>query len=173
MAIQIGRPKPTGDVVDALLECHERIRRFSATACRLAEAVDPEPAEVAAAAEGVRRYFVEALPRHVADEDESILPRLKGRNDEVDRELDEMAREHREHGAPLDRLIELCVALAQDPSKHAGLQTELGELASQLQAGFEVHLEREERVILPAMRTLLDEDERAAISQEMKDRRLK
>lgn len=171
MVIKIGRSKPAADVVDALLECHERIRRFADTACRLAEAQAPAAHDVAQAAEDVRRYFVEALPLHVADEDESVLPRLKGRDDLVDQALEAMAQEHRAHAPSVAELVEHCDALSAEPSRHSAIRAALGPLTSQLRQSFELHLQREEQVIFGAMRTLLGDAERAAIGEEMRRRR--
>src|SRR5262245_25640445 len=73
--IRLGtRARKESDVVDRLLECHERIRNFCALACRLAEGPPSEQAREAAAQ--LVRYFTVALPLHVADEEESIRPRL-------------------------------------------------------------------------------------------------
>ena len=78
MLLTIGRRRQAVDLPDLLLDCHERIRHFSTLAVRLAreDASDDERRGVAA---GVARYFEQALPLHVRDEDESILPRLRGR----------------------------------------------------------------------------------------------
>jgi hypothetical protein len=84
MYIQIGSPKESSDVVDLLLKCHERIRTFIGLACKLGKAQEPSVDEIRDAASRVSRYFSEALPLHVADEEESILPRLAGRNPEPD-----------------------------------------------------------------------------------------
>ncbi|HEX9400550.1 MAG TPA: hemerythrin domain-containing protein [Anaeromyxobacter sp.] len=54
-------------------------------------------------------YFTEALPLHARDEEESVLPRLHGRDSAVDAELAAMEREHREHGPPLEVLVRACL----------------------------------------------------------------
>jgi hypothetical protein len=116
MLIKLGARESGGDVVDALLECHERIRRFAALAVTLAEARAPGAEEVREAAGQVRRYFLEALPLHVADEDESIVPRLRGRDAEVDAALATMSAEHEGHRAPLAELVSTCAALEAAPA---------------------------------------------------------
>ena len=107
MLLKIGRAgaKETAeDAAGQLLDCHERIRRFTEMAIRLAAAGGaPEP-EVKDAATRVHRYFVESLPRHAEDEDRSIAPRLRQRASgerEVIEALDAIDREHREHEALL------------------------------------------------------------------------
>src|SRR5574341_1715069 len=97
MLVGLGTPGARSDAVDLLLECHQRIRSFLGLALRLGEAWAAEPAEVADAAARVHRYFALALPLHAQDEDQSIAPRLRGRDRAVDHELEIVAREHREH----------------------------------------------------------------------------
>jgi iron-sulfur cluster repair protein YtfE (RIC family) len=167
----IGKPRQAQDVVDLLLECHERIRGFTALARRLGGAAGVADAEVADAAAKVRRYFVEALPLHAADEEESLLPRLRGRDPAVDRELEAMHREHDEHQAILGRVVALCDALAADPSRHRELGPALAEAAGALERHFEAHLAREEEVIFPAVRRELGDSERARIAEELRARR--
>jgi hypothetical protein len=84
MAVHIGAPRPAAGAVELLLECHERIRHFARLALKLAGTRDLPPAEVAEAAAAVRRYFAEALPLHAADEEESMMPRLRGRDPAVE-----------------------------------------------------------------------------------------
>src|SRR5690606_27503113 len=79
MYVTIGKKNPKTDLIDALLECHERIRTFIDVAQRIATSPNAPPEEIREAATRVRRYFDEALPRHVADEEQSILPRLAGK----------------------------------------------------------------------------------------------
>src|SRR5690606_33889983 len=73
------RPKTAAqDLVDLLDECHQRIRRFLALAGEAAAHRGAPSSETAQACADVERYFKEALPLHVADEEESITPRLRG-----------------------------------------------------------------------------------------------
>jgi iron-sulfur cluster repair protein YtfE (RIC family) len=161
-----------GDLVDALLECHGRIRQMTAIARALVAAgPDRIDREVSEAAGRVRRYFVEALPRHVADEEESIRPRLRGREQVVDAAMAEMSADHHNHEAPVARLIELCSRLEVAPEALEAARGELDEVVRALESDFAVHLEREEQVIFPAIRRLLSSEEQAAIHGEMRARR--
>lgn len=171
MLTRLGKPPAHGDAVDLLLECHDRIRSFLAMARRLAEARGATPEEIAGAAGRVHRYFTQALPLHAEDEERSILPRLRGRDPEVDRELATMAREHAEHEVPLGALVRACAALAEDPGRHAALAPDVGAAAAELERHFAAHLAREERVIFPALRRLLGPDADAAVVGEIRARR--
>jgi hypothetical protein len=169
--VSLGQRRPTSDLRDLLLDCHDRIRSFTAMAQRLARG-DPAaaPEEVADAAGQVRRYFAVALPLHARDEEESILPRLRGLDPEVDRELDAMHAEHAGHEPLLARLVALCDALAAEPSRRAELGPALGQVADELAGHFAEHLGREERAVFPALGRLSD-GERAQIVAELRARR--
>ncbi len=171
MLTVLGKAPARGDAVDLLLECHDRIRSFLALARRVAEAGPAERDAIPEAATRVHRYFTQALPLHARDEEDSILPRLRGRDPEVDRALEDMAREHAEHEPPLARLTGACEALARAPDRHAALAPTIAAATGELEAHFAGHLRREEEVIFPAMRRLLDRAEDAAIVRELRARR--
>lgn len=171
MLMQLGRPAPAADAVGLLLECHERIRAFLALARRIAEAQAADRDAVLDAAERVRRYFTEALPLHARDEEESILPRLRGLDPAVDVELDAMAEEHRGHARPLGALVAACEEMARAPERLAELQPIVSRSAGELARHFEVHLAREETVVFPAIRRLLGPSADAEIVREIRGRR--
>ncbi len=171
MLTRLGGGAVAEDPVGLLLECHQRIRTFAALASRLAAAADAGPDEVRDAAQRVRRYFAEALPLHAEDEEESILPRLRGRDPALDEALATMAREHREHEAPLARVRAACRTLERDPAALPRVAGPLAAAAAELAAHFDQHLAREEAVIFPAMRRLLPASDDAAVVREMRARR--
>jgi iron-sulfur cluster repair protein YtfE (RIC family) len=168
---RLGTPAAPEDAVALLLECHERIRAFVALANRIAAALPRERGDVAEAAARVSRYFTQALPLHAADEEESILPRLRGRAPEVDAALAEMAREHRDHERPLAAVVAACDALAREPARLDELGPGLARAAAELDAHFATHLRGEESIIFPAMRRHLSREEDAAIVRELRARR--
>lgn len=171
MLVSLGAKKAPTDVVDMLLECHGRIRHFVGLAREVADAGGREPAQVAAAAGQVRRYFQEALPLHVADEEESLVPRLSGLDPALDEALAEMQSEHVAHLPGNVRLVELCAQIEADPSRLGELSAELGQLSLSLSHAFEAHLEAEEATVFPAVRARLSEGDRAAIAAELRARR--
>ena len=170
MYLKIGSPARDRDIVELLLDCHERIRSFLALAARLAAAAALSGVEVREAAERVRRYFAEALPLHAADEDDSIAPRLRGRSPEVDAALARMTAEHVDHQAHLAELTRLCEVLAREPEQHADLRHELAAVADTLHHELGAHLRHEEEVVFPAIRTLSAEDQQALV-EELRRRR--
>ncbi|MBI5432100.1 MAG: hemerythrin domain-containing protein [Planctomycetes bacterium] len=165
------RREEPGDVVELLLECHERIRRFAGLAQKLTRAKGSPDHEVRDVASAVRRYFDEALPLHVADEEESVLPRLTTRVPELAPALERMVDEHREHQHDLASLVMLCGDIADDPRVLDEKRGELAELAQRLGDDFERHLAVEEREIFPQIDARLPLDERKRMLAELRARR--
>lgn len=172
MTIQLGTKKKeaTGELVDLLLECHGRIRTFSALARTLGETKGVPADEVKETAARVRRYFFEALPLHVRDEEETILPRLRGASPEVDRALAAMQSEHHGHEPLLEELRAICDDLIAHPDRHAARAERLAHVARHLEADFATHLDAEERIVFPALARLAP-DLRAQMIGELRARR--
>jgi iron-sulfur cluster repair protein YtfE (RIC family) len=161
---------PAG-IVELLLACHDRIRSFAELAVRLAEATRVPADELRDAAQRVRRYFVEALPLHVADEEQTVLPRLRGRDAAVDAALDAMHAEHLAHEPHLVALVATCHALALQPSRHDELRPTLETSAAALHRDFLTHLAGEEAIVFPAIERWIDAAERTAMLAELRARR--
>lgn len=170
MLVQLGKRNHAVDTVDLLYECHGRIRRFLEIAMRLAKTREPQRELVHDTAGQVRRYFAEALPLHIADEDELVISHLRGRSEEIDDALDKMHREHVHHGPLIDRLIEVCMLLEREPARIDDLAIELRDVTALLQTAFEPHLAREETILFPALRAL-PASAREAIKSGMRERR--
>lgn len=171
MLVGVGTPRRPDTLEGRLLDCHDRIRRFSALACRLSEEVDVPEQEVSEAAHQIRRYFSEALPLHVLDEEESLLPRLRGRAAELDAALERMHDEHEEHGPDIERLISLCTTLEQTPQRLPELREALAQTAVALERALQAHLEEEERVVFAGIERWLDAATCEEIAREMSGRR--
>ena len=171
MLIQIGPSKESSDIVDLLNECHERIRAFTGLAGRLARSGPVSDNEVSDAAAQLVRYFSESLPLHVADEEESILPRLRGRSTPLDEAMNVMHQEHERHKPELDSLLRLCRTLQKDPQQLPELRETLRATAATLEREFLTHLTQEEKIIFPAIRTMLGAEDREAMLRELRARR--
>lgn len=171
MLTRIGTAPARGDAVELLVDCHARIRHFVALAARIADRGAEDPGGVPDAARAVVKYFTQALPLHARDEEESIVPRLRGREPALDAALDVMVREHAEHEASLGRLVAACRALAEAPDRRAELAPAIGREAAFLARHFEAHLANEEEVVFPALRRLLAPAEDAALVAEIRARR--
>lgn len=174
MRIEIGArdlTKGAPDVVDLLLECHARMRTFAALARKVALEKEGPPAEVQDAAARIARYFSEALPLHVQDEERTLLPRLKGLDKELDIALSHMAAEHHAHETNLGRLVEICRDVAADPARLATHRGELRYVSGAVEAGLAAHMRDEEAIVFPAVRARLSEEARAVCLAELRGRR--
>ncbi len=160
--VRIGEQRGEGDVVDSLLDCHRRIRAFLAMAARVGQGGDPAD-QVAEACAQIGRYFREAMPRHVADEEESILPRLRGRAADIDAALAGM---HEQHAAHEEHVAELAAAVAAPEAR-----PRIATAAAALEEALAPHLDLEEAIVFPAIRRLLTAQDLADIAAEMRARR--
>ena len=159
------------DLAATISECHDRIRNFVAVAKKIGAAQGVPPEQIVSAAADVQRYFRHGLVHHVEDEERSLLPRLRGRAKEVDEALAKMEREHREHEAPLARLLALMDQLMADPASHARLAAAVASAAEELGAAFESHLVSEEKEIFAHLKRLLTSAEQAQVLAEIRARR--
>lgn len=170
MTIPLGRARSTvpETLVSLLAACHERIRSFAALAARVAEPGHTDAMRSDACAR-VGRYFGEALPLHVRDEEESVCPRLVGRSPELDAVLTRMAEQHGEHEADVAELVARCAhVVAHGPNSHALLA--VAAVAARLTLAFEVHLAAEEAELFPHV-AALPQAEQDAIVAELRARR--
>ncbi len=172
MLTKLGQARGGESLVELLMACHERIRRFSALAIALAESTTASraPAEIADGADAVRRYFEVALPLHAADEDLAITPRLARHAPALVPVLAWMHADHVAHRPLLDAVIELCAALARTPAEQPAIAPRLAPAAAALAAALIAHVDEEERTILPAIASL-PAAEQAAIVVELRARR--
>lgn len=169
------REQDTGptDAIDMMLDCHRRIRHFTAVAVALPDATAIHPADIAAAAAGVARYFGEALPLHSADEDRSLVPRMLAHDapKAVRVALDAMMEQHAGLERTLAKALPRWHDIASDPTRLDEHADALRGLAAQLSAQWDEHLGLEEGTIFPAARALLPPIELDVIAQEIRMRR--
>ena len=172
MLINLSLRRTTGaqDLVDLLGRCHLRIRHFVALACEIAHRREASPDQVTQACADAARYFSEALPLHIADEEESIAPRLRGLRPEVDDALDAMSAQHGHHAPQLELLLCALAEVRRAPFDE-NARAELAAVAGPLKAEFEEHLALEERLIFPVIRQTLPQETQALIIDELRRRR--
>lgn len=162
-------PHASSDVVEVLLEEHVAARTFVALAQRLCSA--PSGPSTAALAAQVSAYFSAGLERHFIDEERSIAPRLAGRNPVVDGALQALEREHPALRALAARVSFLCRLVARDVSRLLSLRFELASACESLERALARHHEREESLVFPALRRLLDFEDVAELAEEVFARR--
>lgn len=177
MPVQIGmKASHFSDPTGLMSDCHRRIEMFlgalAAAAGFAGRELSPDEQRSLDAA---LRYFREAAPKHNADEEESLFPRLRSLpQDEVQAALADMARLEREHrwAEPLhrqiDRLGQQWLAagrLAQDEAR--AFHSAVG----QLQSMYRAHIEFEDKVLFPLAARLLPRAQQDQVALEMEARR--
>jgi hemerythrin-like domain-containing protein len=170
MIVSLGAPTRPEGLVPLLLDCHARIRKFTAMAAAIADGQETSETDLREACAACRRYFVEALPRHVADEEERILTRLRGRDDALDEALGLMHDQHGEHGPMLAELVDILERVEASPADRTAREA-LARVTATLQRDFEDHLHREETLIFPKIDSLLTPEDHAKIRGELRARR--
>ena len=177
MPVQIGmKASNFSDPTGLMSDCHRRIEMFLSTFRAAAELNGRQLAEdERRALDGALRYFREAAPKHNADEEESLFPRLRSIPDpEVRSTLTDLARLEQEHrwAAPLhaeiDRLGQQWLSNGQLTHERAqAFLSAVGKLASM----YRTHIKFEDNVLFPLANRVLSSSQRAEMSQEMAKRR--
>ena len=177
MPVQIGGKthsfsEPTG----LLSDCHRRIEMFLGSLVRVAPLLEkPLDADARTAMETSLRYFREAAPKHTADEEESLFPRLrKMENREIEAALgalDPLERDHRRADslhAQVDRLGRKCLENGTLSSEDA---REFAQAVTELESIYKEHIRIEDELVFPVAGKVLSLSDKAAIAAEMAARR--
>lgn len=170
MLISIGSKSKPADLVGLLLECHQRIRSFVRLAEEVGRRDDVPESEVVEACHRCERYFTEAFPLHVEDEEKSLLPRVRGLRPDIDHALLAMQAQHRAHDQLLQTFLAALRTVRRDPGQ-ARHREELRAIAKDLHAELETHLTLEEQVIFPAIRSEISGEVQARVLDELRARR--
>ena len=179
MPIQIGQT-PGHDFdepLGLLSDCHRRIEHF----LRVLVAIDAEAAggpltsAHRRALEGALRYFATAAPKHTADEEESLFPRLRESRDAAAAAamalVERLELDHDEadaHHAAVGVLVQRW--LVEDSLRPSDAM-ELRERLVRLQALYQRHIMVEDQELFPAAARVLDNAQLRQIGREMAARR--
>lgn len=177
MPVQIGsKASNFSDPTGLLSDCHRRIEMFLNTfkaAARFAGRKLTE--DESRALETALRYFREAAPKHNADEEESLFPRLRRVHDEdVQAVLAEVSRLEQEHhwAAPLHDEVDLLgrqwlLEGELTPDQALRFQSAVDQLISM----YRTHIDYEDRILFPLATRVLSPVEMIEVAQEMAKRR--
>jgi hemerythrin-like domain-containing protein len=160
-----------------LSDCHRRIEHF----LHVLVVVDAEaaggPLKPAhrSALEASLRYFAIAAPKHTADEEQSLFPRLRGSTDPAAVAammlVDRLEHDHDEADAYHTAVAVLVERwLAEDCLRPPDAR-ELRERLAQLQALYQRHIKVEDEELFPAAAQVLDRTQLRQIGREMAARR--
>ena len=177
MPVQIGATthsfsEPTG----LLSDCHRRIEMFLGSLERVAAVIhEPLQPDVRGALEASLRYFREAAPKHTADEEESLFPRLRQvRRPEVDaaiKQLEPLENEHRRADHLHAEVDRLGLRAVQQGSLTANEARQFQEYVAELSSIYAEHIRIEDEVVFPVAGRVLSPPEKAEIAKEMAARR--
>jgi iron-sulfur cluster repair protein YtfE (RIC family) len=160
------------DAVDLLTGCHQRIRHFTGVATKLAHAQGALPDEIRQAAAGAHRYYTISLPLHEADEEQTVRPRLDSIGDEkLHHALLAMTDQHMAIDDLLERLLPLLLMVQNNPQTIHSAGPEMCSITHALDEMFSAHLQLEEEVIFPAIRSALSAAAQLEMLREMQGRR--
>jgi hemerythrin-like domain-containing protein len=171
MPVQIGtKAHSFSDPTGLLSDCHRRIEMFLGSLQRVAEVIDrPLTEEARSALESALRYFRESAPKHTADEEESLFPRLRQIQDpEIENALE--ADHHKAntlHGE-VDVLGTRCLYERCLPATEAA---RFRQAVNNLAVIYGEHILIEDEVVFPAAKRRLSSPQQSAIANEMASRR--
>jgi hemerythrin-like domain-containing protein len=179
MAVQIGQ-KPEhsfSEPLGLLTDCHRRIERFLNVLVRVAGEVrgaemNPEQKQAFASA---LQYFRDAAPKHTADEERSLFPRLRAAGgpeaEEALGHVDRLEADHLRADRFHHEVDELGCAWLRNGCLPKQSSDRLYTLTRKLQEIYRAHIELEDTHVFPLAARALSRDDQQAIGREMAARR--
>jgi hemerythrin-like domain-containing protein len=177
MPVQIGaKTHNFTDPTGLLSDCHRRIEMFLETLAAAGKVMHEPPSDDAARAlQAALVYFRQAAPKHTADEEESLFPRLRGREEaELRSALSTLDRLEKDHEAvsPLHAEVERLGEMYLEAGSLCASDKEAFRTAvARLQDTYREHIRVEDSTVFPLAARLLSEVEKSAIAEEMAARR--
>ena len=179
MPIQIGQRPDHGfdEPLGLLSDCHRRIEHFLDVLATITDeaAGGPLTPSYRRALEGSIRYFAVAAPKHTADEEISLFPRLReNANPEIAAALaalDALEHDHQEAETDHVAVDELARQWLADGSLSEPNLEELRQRVARLQALYQRHIAIEDREVFPVAARVLDRAQIEEIGREMAARR--
>jgi hemerythrin-like domain-containing protein len=165
-----------GNPIGLLSDCHRRIEMFLGSLEAVAAVIDrPLSEEAVRALTTALQYFREAAPKHTADEEESLFPRLRlASRTEVESALEQVEQLEKDHRwatslhADVDRLGQRYLSNAElSLDEVEQFRAAVGQLALM----YRQHIRVEDNAIFPLASRLLSQDDRDTIAREMAARR--
>ena len=177
MPVQIGaKSHHFTEPLGLLSDCHRRIEMFLGSLSAIANVAGPPLSEEGRRAlEKALRYFRESAPKHSADEEQSLFPRLTAQpskeSDTVLATMKELEKEHRwaeSLHAEVDRLGQKYLT---DGSLSDRDSAEYRNAMDALSAMYRRHIKIEDESLFPFAAKALSQADKLAIAAEMAARR--
>jgi len=179
MPVQIGAKRESAfdNPIGLLTDCHRRIENFLSVLLRLGEQARGMPldSERRASLETSLRYFREAAPKHTADEEDSLFPRLRS-IDRADAQralasIDALESDHAAAALCHAELDELGRRWFESGSLNASDASRFNAVAEKLRALYQAHIAVEESQVFPLASAAIDGNQRLSMGREMAARR--
>ena len=178
MPVQIGaKAHNFTDPTGLLSDCHRRVEMFLGMLQAVGEVIDQSATRETsrAALESALRYFGEAAPKHTADEEDSLFPRLR----QLDHPeihsafsaLDKLECDHRWAMSLHDKVERLGAQYLSIGKLSDDEIAEFRSSVASLAAMYKEHIRVEEELIFPMAARVLSDTEKTAIGIEMAGRR--
>lgn len=178
MFTQIGakRESDFSEPLGMLSDCHKRIQFFLKDLVRLAEnSEEPLDDMRRTALERALRYFRESGPRHTADEEESLFPRLRALKDarlnEALENVELLEADHERANVAHEAVDGIGVRWLADGVLSTEDTARLRSLMHGLSELYARHLEVEDKEVFPVAALLLTEQAQVDVGREMAERR--
>lgn len=177
MPIHIGtKAHDFSDPTGLMSDCHRRIEMFLGSLQRVAKGVDrPLTNEAHAAFESALRYFNEAAPKHTADEEVSLFPRLRQIDEPAVESaistLDALEDDHRRADALHAEVHALGLRCLEQGHLSAGEAGRFRQAVSDLASVYAEHIRIEDEIVFPVAKRILSDGDKSAIAKEMASRR--
>lgn len=179
MPITIGA-KPAGDFsnpIELLSDCHRRIERFLGVLATVARQARGDPMTQQQRDEWVRAldYFRNAAPRHTADEEESLFPRLRQIDLPQIREalvkMQQLESDHVQAAEWHDQVEQLGRRWLANGRLTREEVAAISDALARLSDLYEGHIALEDQSVFPLAAAVLPRSEKAGMGIEMAQRR--
>jgi hemerythrin-like domain-containing protein len=177
MPVQIGaKTHSFSDPTALLSDCHRRIEMFIGSLQKVSVLIEqPLAGDTRTALESALRYFREAAPKHTADEEISVFPRLRRADDtEVKNALatlDSLEQEHRRADQLHARVYVLGNRALEQSHLSSADAAEFRDAISELASIYQAHIRIEDDLVFPIAGRVLSRADKQIIATEMSARR--
>lgn len=160
-----------------LNDCHRRIERFLGALVKVVEQANGGTMNAMQKRDWLNalEYFRKAAPRHTADEEDSLFPRLRRISDsKIEAALRDVAQLETEHrrAEPLHALVdEIGQRWIDQESLSKDDTRQLRDALAELTRLYDGHIVLEEQAVFPLAAALLPQAEKAKMGVEMAERR--
>lgn len=177
MPVQIGTMSHSfSDPTGLLSDCHRRVEMFMGSLRAVADSADAALSEDSRRAlDTALRYFREAAPKHTADEEDSLFPRLRVIDKpELEAALQHLATLENDHrwAEPLHATVDWLGRKYMEQGRLSDTDASVFRISvNQLHEMYRRHIEIEDSEVFPIAARILPEDLKREIAAEMAARR--